>query len=130
MPISLEFVNFTEAFRIRNVKTIAESFERLGQWLKKRVKQADELERATNRIPVVWFYNQSVTLWIDTSQKDVLAPKEPPPSFGDHLKAGGDRFVAGLKDVVEMPREALIIPRFFGAVLAGMDEIVKSIERF
>ena len=130
MPISLELVNFTEAFRIQHVKTIAQSFERLGQWLTKRVKQADELERATNRIPVVWFYNEAVTLWINASQKDALAPQEPPPSFGDHLKAGGGRFVAGLKDVVELPREALIIPRFFDAVLAGVDEIVKSIERF
>jgi len=130
MPISLDLVNFAEAFRIPLLKSIAESFVRLGEWLKKRITRADDLEKATSRIPVVWLYNEAVTLWIDASQKDVLAPKEPQPSFGDHLKAAGDRLWAGLKDVVELPREALIIPRFFDAVLAGVDEIVKSVERF
>jgi len=130
MPISLDLVNFEEAFRIPLLKSIAEVFVRLGEWLKKRVQKADELAKATSRIPVVWLYNEAVTLWIDASQKDALAPKEPQPSFGDSLKAGGDRLWAGLKDVVELPREALIIPRFFNAVLDGVDEIVKSVERF
>jgi hypothetical protein len=130
MPISLELANFTEAFRIYHLKSLAESFQRLGEWLAKRVKAADDLDRATEHIPRVWFYNDAVTLWIDASQKDALAPDTPPPSFGDHLKAGGERFVAGIKDVYELPRESRIIPRFFAELVAAVDVIDKSVARF
>lgn len=130
MPISLELVNFTEAFRIFRLKSIAASFTRLGAWLARRVKKADDLERATAGIPRVWFRDGAVTLWIDASQKDALAPDEPPPSFGDHLKAGGGRFVEGLKDVTALPREARIIPDFFGSLVAAVDLIEKSVVRF
>jgi hypothetical protein len=130
VPISLELANFTAAFRTYHVKKIAESFERLGKWLTKRVKQADDLDRATSHIPVVWFYNEAVTLWIDESQEDALAPKEPPPSFGDRLRSGGRRFVAGLKDFTTLREESLIIPRFFDSLLDAAKIIDKSVERF
>ena len=38
--------------------------------------------------------------------------------------------VAGLADTFELPREALIIPRFFDAVLAGVGEVVNSVDRW
>ena len=130
MPISLELFNFSEVFQNWYVKTFVESFQRLGEWLKDRVKKADALERSTSHIPVVRFYNESVTLWITESQHGVLKPAEPPKSFGDHLVDGGKRFLAGLADTIELPREALIIPRFFDAVLDGVGVIVDSVERW
>ncbi|HEX8150645.1 MAG TPA: hypothetical protein VF591_25900 [Pyrinomonadaceae bacterium] len=130
MPISLELVNFTEAFRIFHLKSMAESFRRLGAWLARRVKKADDLDRATAHIPRVWFRDGAVTLWIDASQKDALAPDEPPPSFGDRIKAGGDRFVKGLGDYKVLKDEAQIIPNFFEQLVAALDLIEKSVVKF
>lgn len=130
IAISLELVNFVASFKLRPAKDIAASFERLGTWLTNRVKQAEAIERRSRRFPVIQFYSGAVVLYIDPIQKDALAPDGPQPTFLDHLRNGGNRFVDGLKDLVALPEQELIIPRFLDSVSAALKSVLASLERF
>ncbi|WP_437594127.1 hypothetical protein [Sorangium sp. So ce1000] len=130
IALSLELVNFVESLKLRPVKDIAASFERLGKWLSDRVKKAEAIEQRSRRFPVIQFYNGAVVLFIDPIQKDALAPDEPPKSFLDHLREGGRRFAEGLKDTVALPANEAIIPNLLDALDTAVKAVLASVERF
>jgi hypothetical protein len=130
MPISLDLDHIMGPFRSlarRDLTTIAEIFERLGLWLQNRVKKADQLDQASRSFPVIRFYNEAVTAWVDEIQHGALAP---PPSFGDQLSRIGRAFVYGIERIPESVREAQILPRFLDTVDAALLAVLGSLTRF
>ena len=130
MPISLDLDHLTAPFRSlgrRDLTVIAEAFARLGQWLNARVKQADRLDDASRDFPVIHFYNEAVSTWIDEIQRGALAP---PPTLGEQLHRAGAAFVSGVRRVPEAVEEARILPRFLSTMNAALDAVFASIARF
>lgn len=111
------------------LKPIAEAFERLGKWLTDRVKKVDLLDEASRMFPVISFYNESVSFWIDEVQKGALRPGEH-PGIGDRLAAAGNAFVEGLKLAPAAYENEMILPRFLDAASAGLGAIAASMDRF
>jgi hypothetical protein len=130
VPISLDLDHLTAPFRSlarRDLTVIAEAFERLGQWLNARVKQADRLDDASRGFPVIHLYNEAVSTWVDEIQYGALAP---PPTLGEQLRRAGGAFLSGVRRVPEAIDEARILPRFLSTVNAALDAVFASLVRF
>lgn len=131
MPFDFDAI--VNAFRIpllRELNPIKDMLERLGDWLEARVRQTNALEVASRDFPVVRFYQEAVTAWVDTSQHGVLGPRAPARAIGETLSASGRALVRGLGVAEQSVREALILPRLLGMVGSILDVILESIERF
>ncbi len=131
MPISLDLDHITGRFLSIGapfLKPVAEAFERMGKWLKMRVEKVDLLDQASSGFPVVAFYNNAVTLWIDEMQHGALRPDEM--GVGDRLASAGLAFIGGLKTAPEIIADEGIIPRFLKVAGEGLQAIVASMDRF
>src|SRR5579871_1839896 len=133
MPFSLFLTQLAETNRIPfrlQMHPIAEAFHHLGKWLKERTEQMQKWELASRMFPIIRFYNDAITVWIDASQHHSLGPSPPPLSVWDHLAASGRAFWNGLGRVGEAVQEDLILPEIFGTIAAIVDLVWESIERF
>lgn len=130
MPIDFAAIaaDYAPRFQLQ-LKPIGESFKRLGQWLTKRNKTLNALERSSRRYPLVWFARGGVSVWIDRSQHGALQLSEP-PTFVQSLRAGGTAFVSGLRRTTEAVQEEMILPNLLAVVRRALGGIFGSIERF
>jgi hypothetical protein len=131
MPI--DFNAIVSLFRVplfRELNPLKDSFRRLATWLAERFRQTNALELASRDFPVVRFYNEAVTAWVDAAQHATLGPMPLPRSVWETLGAAGQSLLSGLGVAGQSVREALILPRILGMVGAVLDLILESLERF
>src|SRR4051812_11821720 len=109
MPWSLELQMVTALMgppiRVQ-LRSLTEAFQRLGRFLRQRTEQAEALWQRTRAFPVVRFYNEAVTVWIESSQHQILQRLVPEPGFREL----GSQFVPGLRRTVESVEEARLLP--------------------
>src|SRR6266700_1744480 len=133
MPIGIDFAKIAATFResidAQN-QPIKDAFESLGKWLSKRMDQTNDLERSSRAFPVIRFYNDAITVWINSTQHGVLGTPEPPRTLGETFSAAGRAFMQGLGRIGQAIKEDLILPQFFGTVAAALDIVLASIEHF
>jgi hypothetical protein len=131
MPI--DFARIAALYRapiMMRAKTMSEALQRLGEWLKKRLLEVRATELATRAFPVIRFYNEAVTMWIDRSQHGLLTPNQAAPSLGESFREGGRRFVRGLSRVGDAIEEELAIPRLTGTFSGILQTIVDAMDRY
>jgi hypothetical protein len=131
MPIDFAAIaaQFTPRMQ-RVIKPIALAFERLSEWLKPRAEQMTEIERATRAFPILRFYNEALTAFLDPSQRGTLAPLEPPRSLLESFGYGGRRFLGGFAEIPQAAQEERLIPGFLGGINDLLDAIVAAIDRY
>src|SRR2546425_11244356 len=84
MPIGIDFARIATTFRGpvgAEVQLLTAAFQRLGEWLSKRVEQAEDLERTSRDFPLMRFSNDAITIWIDPTQRGALSVGEPSRSI-------------------------------------------------
>jgi hypothetical protein len=133
MPISFDLDHITGPFRSIGrfqLTPIAYIFQRLGKWLKDRVKKADRLEEASRGIPVVWIDGDAVQSWLDPMQMGALSPNGSPPGFWDQMHAAAAAFWAGLKRMPEAIANESIVPRLLARTKDALKAVLDSVIRF
>ena len=131
MPIILLW-NETVEGSLAQFQRWLDSFERsnflLERWLEKRVREAEDLERLTNRFPVFRFYNEAVTARLGSFQFGALLTA-PVAGVGDHMeRALGQWNVA--RRLSGAVRENRLLPELFGVLEEITSGILASIDRF
>lgn len=132
MPLGIDFDAIADAFRTpltRIAQELTRAFERLGKQLTRRTAGLAELERGSRDFPVLGFYNEAVTAYVDRAQHHSLGTSTA-RSAGETLRGAGSAFVGGLGRVGQAVEEELILPRLFGSLLGVVDLVLSSIERF
>jgi hypothetical protein len=128
MPIDFAAIaaGFRPAFRSQT-EPVAAALVRLGRWISARFERVQALDRATQEFPIVRFYNEALTAYVDRSQHGSLgraSPVEPT------LSSSGRAFVAGVARTGTAISESLLLPRLLGLVQSFLNLVVASLDRF
>jgi hypothetical protein len=130
MPIAWDFIAalFRTPLRMQTLE-IVRGLERLERWLENRVKVAEALELRSRGFPIILFYNEALTLYVDVSQHGALR-RPPERGVGATLAASGQAFVSGLGRVGTAITEERLLPGLLERIGNIFDLIVASMERF
>lgn len=132
MPI--DFASIAQTFQLpyqRDVSSIKDSFERLGDWLSQRLERYTALEQSTRMFPLVLFRGDALSAWIDSSQHESLTAALPPAdAWRRALSDAAQALLRGLRAIPRAVEEALLIPRLLSTIDDLLRIVVASLERF
>ena len=134
MPIDFEAI--VSPFRTRfflQRRTINQVFEDLGKLLVKRKRRMEEREQATRNLPIFFFMDDALSVWLDEAQHGALAPVGggPEPDFLDKAAAPFVAFFNGMVGTTDaMMKSEWVLPNFLQALSRGLHAIAASIEKF
>lgn len=134
MPIDFEAI--VSPFRTRfflQRRTINQVFEDVGKLLEKRKRRMEEREQATRNLPIFFFMDDALSVWLDEAQHGALAPVGggPEPDFLDKAAAPFVAFFNGMVDTTDaMMKSEWVLPNFLQALSLGLHAIAASIEKF
>jgi hypothetical protein len=128
MPIDWDML--ARAFRVpmkSQTRDLTLLFARLAKWLAGRVKQAEQLERASRGFPIIRFRDEALTMRVHDEQKHAC---QEPPSFIESVKSSGRHFVDGIVHVKTAVDEANLLSNLVGSLADAVGAISASIDKF
>lgn len=128
MPIDWDML--ARAFRApmkSQTRDLTLLFARLAKWLAGRVKQAEQLERASRGFPIIRFRDEALTMWVHDEQRHAC---QEPPSFIESVKSSGRHFVDGIVHVKTAVDEANLLTDLVASLAGAVGAISASVDKF
>jgi len=131
MPFSLEWIAAQMGPPIRvQLKSFSDVVARLALWLEKRTKQVEPLWWRTRDFPIVQVRDDSITVYIESSQHHTLRGMRPAPGFVEGWRLGAQDFMRAMQRPREAIAEAYLLPDFTHQLDVLLERITNAITSF